>query len=220
MPAQPSDNWQALEMVETQLSSRGIEDERVLQAMVTVPREQFVPPENHAMTYADQALSIGHNQTISQPYMVALMCELLQVQPHHTVLEVGAGSGYQAAVLGQLARVVHAVEIVPALVRRSTEVIRRLGYENVHIVQGDGSLGLPDLAPFDRIIVAAAAPELPPPLIDQLAAGGRIVAPVGDRRGQTVIVGAKIDGDLQTSRDTLCVFVPLVGEHGWRKSIR
>jgi protein-L-isoaspartate(D-aspartate) O-methyltransferase len=204
-----------LEMVENQLEARGISDTRVLQAMRTVPREHFVAPGDEPLAYVDGALPIGYGQTISQPYMVALMCELLQVKPEHRVLEIGAGSGYQAAILGQLAAQVYAIEIVPQLVQRAKGVISRLGYTNVHILAGNGSVGYPLDAPYDRIIVAAAAPAIPPPLVEQLVEGGRIVAPVGSRGTQSCLVATKRAGVLVYESGIACVFVPLVGEHGW-----
>lgn len=202
-------------MVEGQLKARNITDPRILQAMGTVPRHEFVAPGDEPLAYDDRALAIGYGQTISQPYMVALMCELLAVGPDHRVLEVGAGSGYQAAVLGQLAREVYAVEIVRELVLRARDVVARLGYDNVHIIQGDGTLGHPQEAPFDRIIVAAAAPDIPQPLVEQLAEGGRLVVPVGARGTQTCMVGVKRDGELELETSIACVFVPLLGRHGW-----
>ncbi len=203
-------------MVEDQLRRRGIADERVLAAMGKVPREQFVPKRQRRFAYDDSALSIGEGQTISQPYMVAKMLELLACWPEHRVLEVGAGSGYQAALLGELAAEVYAIEIIETLAERARQVLSRLGYENVNIVVGDGTLGYPEAAPYDRIIVAAAAPQVPPPLVEQLAEGGRLVAPVGSRGMQTCIVGnKKEDGKLHIEKSIGCVFVPLVGEHGW-----
>lgn len=203
------------QMVETQLRARGLRDERVLHALATVPRERFVPPDQRPYAYADSALLIGLGQTISQPYMVALMVELLEVAAHHRVLEVGAGSGYQAAVLGQLAAEVYGIEIVPELARRAEGVLAELGYGNVHIIAGDGTRGWPDAAPYDRIIIAAAAPDVPPPLLEQLAEGGRLVAPVGSRGHQDCRTYTKTNGKLRYHGGIGCVFVPLRGEHGW-----
>ncbi len=202
-------------MAEGQLRRRGIADERVLAAMGKVPREQFMPERQRRFAYDDSALSIGEGQTISQPYMVAKMLELLACRPEHRVLEVGAGSGYQAALLGELAAEVYAIEIVETLAERARQVLSRLGYENVSIVVGDGTLGYPEAAPYDRVIVSAAAPQVPPPLVEQLAEGGRLVAPVGNRGMQTCIVGSKEDGELRIERSIGCVFVPLIGQHGW-----
>jgi len=202
-------------MVESQLRRRGIADERVLAAMSKVPREKFIPQSQRRFAYDDTALSIGEGQTISQPYMVAKMLELLACRPEHRVLEVGAGSGYQAALLGELSVEVYAIEIVETLAERARQVLSHLSYENVSIVVGDGTLGYPQAAPYDRIIVAAAAPEVPQPLVEQLAEGGRLVAPVGSRGMQTCILAEKEDGELSTEKSIGCVFVPLVGEHGW-----
>lgn len=203
------------DMVATQLEARGITDRRVLDAMRTVPRHEFVPASIRDIAYTDQALAIGHGQTISQPYIVALMCQLLEVESHHRVFEVGAGSGYQAALLGQLAAEVYSVDLVPELVDAAARLVERLGYENVHIIAGDGTLGLPEKAPFDRIIVAAAAPDIPPPLIDQLAPGGRLIAPVGDRFLQRLVVLTRTAEGVQSRNSIGCVFVPLLGRHGW-----
>ncbi len=202
-------------MVEGQLRRRGIADERVLTAMGKVPREQFIPEHQRRFAYDDSALSIGEGQTISQPYMVAKMLELLACRPEHRVLEVGAGSGYQAALLGELAAEVYAIEIVETLAESARQVLSRLGYENVSIVVGDGTLGYAEAAPYDRVIVAAAAPQLPPPLAEQLAEGGRLVAPVGSRGVQTCTIASKEDGELHIEKSIGCVFVPLIGQHGW-----
>lgn len=204
-------------MVERQLRARGLTDERVLGAMGEVPRHEFVWPDTAGEAYEDRALPIGQGQTISQPYMVALMLALLEVGPGHRVLEVGAGSGYVAALLGQLGGEVHAVELVPELARLASEVVRRLGYGNVHIVAGDGTLGLEEQAPFDRVLISAAAPGLPEPLVAQLAEGGRVVAPVGNRFMQTCQVAVKRGEKLLVEQSIDCVFVPLLGEHGWKQ---
>jgi protein-L-isoaspartate(D-aspartate) O-methyltransferase len=204
-------------MVEQQLRARGIRDERVLAAMAKVPRHEFVPPEMRQAAYQDRALPIGYGQTISQPYMIAVMLEMLAVRAEDKALEVGAGSGYQAALLGELARVVYAVEIIEPLAERAKQTLARLGYDNVHILVGDGTLGYEPEAPFDRIIVSAACPEIPPPLIEQLAEQGRIVAPVGRRGVQECVVGIKRQGQLDLTKTIGCVFVPLVGEHGFKR---
>jgi protein-L-isoaspartate(D-aspartate) O-methyltransferase len=205
-----------LEMVRDQVVARGVSDERVLAAMRTLPRHEFVLPEDVTRAYGDHALPIGHGGTISQPFMVAVMLELLQVDAEHRVLEVGAGSGYQAALLGQLARDVYAVEISAPLAERARRTLARIGVANVHIVTGDGGAGYPSKAPFDRIIVAAACPSIPQPLVDQLAERGRLVAPVGGPDAQTCIVGTKHGGTLAVTDNIGCVFVPLQGEFGWR----
>ncbi len=204
-------------MVEQQLRARGIRDERVLAAMAKVPRHEFVPEEMLHAAYDDRALPIGYGQTISQPYMVAVMLEMLDVHDDHKVLEVGGGSGYQAALLGELAKEVYAVEIIEPLAHRARVTLERLGYDNVHVIVGDGTLGYEPAAPYDRIIVAAACPEIPPPLIEQLKDGGRIVAPVGRRGVQQCVVGIKRGKELELTKTIGCVFVPLVGEYGWRK---
>src|SRR5258708_31412118 len=165
-------------MVERQLRKRGIRDERVLAAMFSVPRHEFVPAEFAAEAYSDRPLPIGHGQTISQPFMVAAMAEALQLSGGERVLEIGAGSGYQAAVLSLLAREVHTVEMHEELAADSAQRLQRLGYTNVRVHVGDGTLGWPDAAPFDAIVVTAAAPEIPPPLAAELSNGGRMVIPV------------------------------------------
>jgi len=203
-------------MVESQVVARHIRDDRVIAAMKAVPRHEFVPEDQRAQAYADRALPIGYGQTISQPYMVAVMCELLDVEPGHKVLEIGAGSGYQAALLGHMAAWVDGIEIVPELVTKARKTLAMLGYTNVAIHEGDGSLGYPESSPYDRIVIAAAAPDVPPPLYDQLTTGGKIVAPVGSRHSQQVLIVTKRDGDLDLDRGIGCVFVPLVGEHGWQ----
>jgi protein-L-isoaspartate(D-aspartate) O-methyltransferase len=169
------------EMVERQIRQRGVTDERVLDAMRTVPRERFVSADASARAYEDTPLAIGFGQTISQPYIVAYMTEALAVEPAHRVLEIGTGSGYQAAVLGLLAREVYTIEIVTGLARTASMVLRDLGYSNVHVREGDGYAGWPEHAPFDRIMVTAAPDVIPQPLIEQLAVGGRLVIPVGSQ---------------------------------------
>jgi len=203
-------------MVDTQLRARGIRDERVLDAMASVPRECFVPDAGRHAAYLDRPLPIGEGQTISQPYMVATMLEVLACEPDMTALEVGGGSGYQAALLGELCREVWALEIVETLAQRAAAVLDDLGYDDVHIVVGDGTDGLSEHAPYDRIIVAAGAPAVPEPLQQQLADGGRLVIPVGSRMTQCLMIIDR-DGDEFIERDGIpCVFVPLIGRHGWR----
>lgn len=204
-------------MVRYQLEARGIRDVRVLEAMRRVPRHRFVPPERVHNAYSDHALPIWEGQTISQPYIVALMTELLHPTSTERVLEVGTGSGYQAAILAELAAEVVTIERSPELSRRAQEVLQTLGYRNITFVVGDGTEGYPPLAPYDGIIVTAGAPFIPQPLVEQLAPGGRLVIPVGQRYEQVLTVAEKdIDGRLHLHEHGYCVFVPLVGRHGWR----
>ncbi|HVO78434.1 MAG TPA: protein-L-isoaspartate(D-aspartate) O-methyltransferase [Candidatus Bathyarchaeia archaeon] len=206
---------QRARMVEEQLRQRGICDERVLAAMGRVPRESFLAPEFAGDAYADGPLPIGAGQTISQPFMVATMLELLEVQPADRVLEIGTGTGYEAAVLAELATEVWTIERHAELAQEAQRVLRELAYRNVHVICGDGSLGLPQFAPFARILVAAAAPQIPAALIEQLAEGGKMAVPVGNRVAQQLQVAQKIGGQLQTSAHVLCCFVPLLGAGGW-----
>ena len=206
---------QRTRMVETQLRQRGIRDERVLAAMGKVPRERFVATEFQGEAYADGPLPIGRGQTISQPLMVATMIEALQVRPSDRVLEVGTGTGYEAAVLGELAVEVWTIERHAELGERAREILGELGYEKVQVVCGDGSLGLPEHAPFDKILVAAGAPQAPPSLVAQLGEGGILAVPVGDRVEQELQVVRKAGDRIATDRRVLCSFVPLVGAEGW-----
>jgi len=199
-------------MVEQQLRRRGIGDSRVLAAMGEVPREAFVPEAQRRNAYADSALPLSRGQTISQPLMVAMSVEALQLEGHETVLEVGAGSGYQAAVLSKLAKKVYAIEIIPELVQNARHVLDSLGIDNVEIICADGRKGWPEGAPYDGIVVAAAAEEVPSALIDQLQEGGRLVIPVGSRWGQSLQTSRKRGDKLETEELCRCVFVPLV--HG------
>ncbi len=204
-------------MVEVQLRQHSIRDERVLMAMGKVPREKFVAPEFVRDAYADGPIPIGSGQTVSQPFMVAAMLEALEVRQTDRVLEVGTGTGYEAAVLGELAAEVWTVERHGDLADKAQHILAELGYRNVHVEWGDGSRGLAEHAPFDRIIVAAGAPQAPPSLIAQLADGGRLVVPVGTRAEQQLQIVRKIGGDVITSSHVLCCFVPLVGAEGWDK---
>lgn len=205
---------QRARMVEEQLRARGIRDERVLSAMAKVPRERFIA-EDARNAYGDYPLPIGEGQTISQPYIVAAMVEALAPRPEDRVLEVGAGTGYQAAILGELVAEVWTVERHLELAEKARQVLAELGYSNVHVVQGDGSVGLPEQAPFDRILVAAAAPRIPDALVAQLAEGGRLVIPVGTRFEQQVQVVRKLGGETTITAHDPCRFVPLVGAQGW-----
>jgi protein-L-isoaspartate(D-aspartate) O-methyltransferase len=202
-------------MVERQLRGRGITDERVLRAMGRVSRELFVPENLVHLAYEDGALPIGYGQTISQPYIVATICSLLGLSGDERVLDVGAGSGYQAAVLAELAAEVVSIERVPELAERAREALRRAGYENVEVRVGDGSLGVPDRAPFHAIAVAAAAPSVPPALYEQLAEGGRLVVPRGGRWGQELVLVERTPEGPVERRSVSCRFVPLVGEEGF-----
>jgi protein-L-isoaspartate(D-aspartate) O-methyltransferase len=202
-------------MVERQLRGRDLRDERVLAAMAAVPRELFVPAEVRGRAYDDRALPIGHGQTISQPYMVALICELLGLAGTERVLDVGTGSGYQAAVLSRLAAEVDTIERVPGLAERAAAALREAGCDNVRVHVGDGTLGLPERAPFDAIAVAAAAPHLPRPLYEQLRPGGRMAVPVGSLRGQELQLVVRSPEGPAVLRSVPCRFVPLVGEEGW-----
>jgi protein-L-isoaspartate(D-aspartate) O-methyltransferase len=202
-------------MVESQLRGRGIKDSRVLEAMQAVPRHLFVPPAVAAAAYADEPLAIGEGQTISQPYIVAAMTEALELTGSERVLEVGAGSGYQAAILSPLAREVIAVEARPMLARTARERLSQLGYSNVRVEIGDGTLGWPPGSPYDGILVAAAAPMVPPPLIEQLADGGRLVIPLGSAEHQELFRVRKQAGRIVQQALFACRFVPLVGRYAW-----
>ena len=200
-------------MVERQLRRRGIADERVLEAMARVPRELFVPENMRAHAYEDGALPIGHGQTISQPFIVATICSLLELEGDEHVLDVGTGSGYQAAVLAELAAEVVTIERVPSS-RSARASARAAGYGNVDVRVGDGSLGVPERAPFDAIAVAAAAPAVPHALYEQLVAGGRLVVPRGSRWGQDLVLVVRT-GRPRRARSVPCRFVPLVGAEGF-----
>jgi protein-L-isoaspartate(D-aspartate) O-methyltransferase len=202
-------------MVEEQLRARDIVDRRVLAAMERVPRELFVPEELRPRAYDDAALPIGHGQTISQPYMVARICEALGLVGDERVLDVGTGSGYQAAVLAELADEVHTIERIPELAAQARANLDAAGYQRVHVHVGDGTVGLPEQAPFGAIAVAAAAPEFPPALYDQLEPRGRLVVPVGGRHGQRLEVVIKSPEGPAVVHSVPCRFVPLVGEEGF-----
>jgi protein-L-isoaspartate(D-aspartate) O-methyltransferase len=202
-------------MVERQLLGRDITDERVLAAMRAVPRELFVPPAERDRAYDDAALPIGAGQTISQPYMVARICEALGLRGTERVLDVGTGSGYQAAVLAELADEVHTIERVPELAERARETLAAAGYDRVQVHVGDGTLGLPEHAPYAAIAVAAAAPRLPEALYRQLEPRGRLVVPVGRRRGQELQLVVRSPEGPAVIRSVPCRFVPLVGEEGF-----
>ena len=202
-------------MVTYQIADKGVKDERVLAAMRKVPRHHFVAPDAHAFAYVDSPVRIGSEQTISQPFIVALMTELLDVKPEHRVLDVGTGSGYQAAILGELASEVHSIERHSNLAETAMETLTNLGYKNVKVYVGDGSQGYPPAAPYDRIIVAAAAPAVPQALLDQLKPEGRLVLPVGPRYSQQLEVWDRKGDQFKQSTNIPVVFVPLIGEAGW-----
>ncbi len=202
-------------MVQEQLVQRGIRDRRVLEAMGRVPREQFVPPDRAGLAYEDQALSIGYNQTISQPYMVALTLEALDLNKNQKVLDVGTGSGYLAALLAELSHWVITIEVVPELAQKAEERLQLLGYRNLTVVVGDGSIGYPARAPYQRIAVSAAAPEIPPSLEDQLDEGGILVLPIGDRYRQNLRRVIRRGESFYQEDLCPCIYVPLMGEEGW-----
>lgn len=197
-------------MVERQIRARGIADTNVINAMLKVKRHTFVPANVARFAYEDYPLPIGEGQTISQPYIVALMTEQLDLQGDERVLEIGTGSGYQAAILSLIAKEVYTIEIVPSLAQTAAERLKLSGYTNVFVKCGDGFLGWPDAAPFDAIIVTCAPPEVPRPLIDQLAEGGRLIAPLGENF-QMLTLFKKIDGQLQKTEITPVLFVPMKG---------
>lgn len=205
-------NTQRAEMVRTQLQMRGIKSPAVLQRMAEVPRHRFVPESVRRHAYEDRALAIGHAATISQPYIVALMTELLDPKPWQKALEIGAGSGYQAAILAGMVRQVYSIEVVDELAQRARTTLKEMQYNNVVVRAGDGYKGWPEQAPFDRIIVTAAPPEIPEALIRQLAPGGRLVSPEGDSpHTQTLIIIDKLaDGSVKRSTSIPVVFVPMV----------
>jgi len=206
---------QARRMIATQLRPRGIRDEQVLDAMQRVPRHEFVPAQMVGAAYEDRPLPIGERETISQPYMVAAITQAAQVMPGDKALEVGGGSGYQAAVLAQLGAIVYMVEINPELAEAARERLARLEYTQASVFSGDGSEGLPAHAPYDVIILSAAAPRVPQPLLDQLAEGGRLVAPIGNLYQQCLLRLHREHGQIATQRLDPCQFVPLVGRGGW-----
>jgi protein-L-isoaspartate(D-aspartate) O-methyltransferase len=208
---------QRAEMIEKQLRRRGIQDAAVLAAMTAVPRHEFVPDELRSQAYEDVPLPIGGGQTISQPYIVAAMTASLHIQPSDRVLEIGTGCGYQAAVLARLGKEVFTIERRPELASCASERLERLGYANVHVHCGDGSFGLAEFSPFDAILVAAAAPTVPQPLLAQLAERGRMILPVGDAEHQELQLVEKRGDAFPTKLLEGCRFVPLVGYYGWQE---
>jgi len=199
-------------MVDEQLKPRGIHDERVLAAMAKVPREEFVPQNMRAQSYADSALPIGHDQTISQPFIVAYMTEQLRLQPTDRVLEIGTGSGYQAAILAELAKDVYTIEIIESLAKDASAGLARLGYKNAHVKVGDGYQGWPEVAPFDAIIVTCAPGKVPQPLTQQLKDGGRMIIPVGTGLDQQLFLLEKKNGELAQRAILPVRFVEMTGE--------
>jgi protein-L-isoaspartate(D-aspartate) O-methyltransferase len=199
-------------MVQQQLMTRGINDERVLAAMAKVPREEFIPAEERASAYTDHPLPIGYDQTISQPYIVAFMTEQLHPKLSDRVLEIGTGSGYQAAILAELVAEVYTIELAEPLARNAEATLARLGYKNLHVKVGDGYKGWPENAPFDAIIVTCAPDRVPRPLTDQLKDGGRMIIPVGDRFAQELYLLEKKNGQLKESAVLPVRFVPMAGE--------
>lgn len=215
MPGQDELRGVREEMVQKQLEHRGIQDPRVLDAFLRVPRHRFVDEALRSRAYGDHALPIGGRQTISQPYMVALMTQALELIGGEKILEIGTGSGYQAAILAAFTPRLFSIERDPELSRLAASTLRDLGYSNVILKTGDGTLGWPEHAPFDGIIVTAGAPAVPNALLDQLADPGKLVVPVGDREHQTLELVEKKDGKLTKHRLLECTFVPLVGQEGW-----
>jgi len=202
-------------MVEEQIIQKGIRDHRVLEAVREIPRHMFVPDKDPQWAYIDAPIAVGWGQTISQPYIVALMTEALELQGQEKVLEIGTGSGYQAAILSRLVARVYSIERIEGLACRAKETLDELGIFNVTVTHGNGSIGLPEEAPYDAIIVTASAPDIPKPLIEQLADGGRLVMPVGERDSQTLTKITKKGQTIQRANLGLCVFVPLIGSAGW-----
>jgi protein-L-isoaspartate(D-aspartate) O-methyltransferase len=208
---------QRAEMIEKQLRRRGVHDSGVLAAMGAVRREEFVPKEFRVRAYEDAPLPIGEGQTISQPYIVAAMTAALHLTGNERILEIGTGCGYQAAILSHLARIVFTIESRSELASLAAARLERLGYKTVHVHCGDGTLGLPELAPFDAILVAAAAPAVPEPLRSQLADGGRLILPVGDAENQELRCIERHGNSFETRTLEACRFVPLIGYHGWKE---
>jgi protein-L-isoaspartate(D-aspartate) O-methyltransferase len=210
------DREQRVQMVERQIAARGVRDPRVLEALREVPRHLFVPDDQKPHAYQDRALPIANGQTISQPYIVAIMTELLSPEPEHRVLEIGTGSGYQTAILSRLARQVITIERHAELAELARQVFAELRLTNVDIRVGDGTEGLPDEAPFDRILVTAGAPSIPEALKQQLAEHGRLVLPVGPSGYQHLTVIDRFGNSFEQQEREACVFVPLIGRHGWK----
>jgi protein-L-isoaspartate(D-aspartate) O-methyltransferase len=205
-------------MVQEQLIKRGINDRGVLEAFYKVERHCFVPDVSRASSYADFPLPIGKGQTISQPYMVALMTECLKLSKDDTVLEIGTGSGYQTAILAQIAKYVYSIERIESLAKQAEIILKQLGYSNVFVKVGDGTQGYPEKAPFDKIMVTAASPHIPKPLIEQLDQEARLVIPIGESYSQILSVVKKTGDKITTEEVCSCVFVPLIGKYGYANS--
>lgn len=203
-------------MVEEQLIPRGIKNQRVLDAFYKIERHKFIPEDLRNSAYADFPMPIGEGQTISQPYIVALMTEYLGLTGKEKVLEIGTGSGYQTAILSELAGEIYSVERFEVLAVRAQAILNELGYKNIKVKAGDGTLGWKEAAPFDRIIITAASPKIPLPLIEQLADNGKLILPLGESFSQVLTLLEKKEGKLKSVDVCGCVFVPLVGKHGWK----
>jgi len=213
----PDYEKERVRMVDEQIALRGVQDPRVLAAMRKVPRHEFMPEALRDRAYGDHAMPIGEGQTISQPYIVAVMTEMLELKGTERVLEIGTGSGYQAAVLAELAEKVFTVERVKSLADKARATLDRLGYRNVALKVFDGTYGWKDMGPYDAIIVTAASPDVPQPLVEQLKEGGRLVIPVGERYSQMLVKIVKTASGITRRTDIPCVFVPLIGNHGWKE---
>ena len=218
MEPSPDDPYLPLraEMVKTQIQKRRVTDPGVLRAMLTVPRHEFVTEQYRGLAYSDEPLGIGEGQTISQPYIVAAMTEALELRGSQKVLDIGTGCGYQAAVLSLLSREVYSVEYRSELARSAAERLQRLGFTNVHVRCGDGSLGLQEFAPYDAILVAASAPSVPVPLLEQLNDNGRLIAPVGAEDHQELLLVSRRGNEYAAQHREGCRFVPLLGRFGWK----
>jgi protein-L-isoaspartate(D-aspartate) O-methyltransferase len=207
-------------MVEQQIMARGIDDQRVVKAMMTIPRHLFVDAGLQGHAYSDSSLPIGEKQTISQPFMVASMTAALELQGHERILEIGTGSGYQTAILATLVKRVYSIERISTLASRARKVLDQLSLSNINIKLGDGTLGWKEQAPFDGILVAAGSPDIPSEYLNQLAVGGKLVLPVGDREQQILIrVTRQSDGSFRHEQMMGCRFVPLIGEQGWKNNL-
>jgi protein-L-isoaspartate(D-aspartate) O-methyltransferase len=204
-------------MVKNQIQRRGIHDPRVLEAFLRVPRHEFVPSHLRDDAYRDCPLPIGSGQTISQPYMVATMTAEAGISPDDRVLEIGTGSGYQAAILGELALQVYSIERIEGLSQAAAGVLENLGYRNIHLKVGDGTIGWKGESPFSAILVTAGAPYIPDPLVDQLATGGKLVVPIEDGFAQVLYVITRTSAGIEKRKGERCTFVPLVGKHGWKR---